>query len=463
MGILQGLRDLDARLRRFDERISQMPARSTSQTLTFDQVAQWMTSGNVKFPIQQTIGGTTETIDGSFAGYSSSAYGGNAIVFACILARLSLFSEARFQYRRLQSGRPGELFGSPALARLEQPWPGGTTGDLLSRMLVSNDLSGNAFVVATEAGGAKVLRPDWVTMVLGSGRDPVARAEDVDAELFALLYYPGGKGQTKDPEVFVRGEFAHFAPIPDPLSPFRGMSWITPIVREIQGDTGYTTHKLKFLENGATPNMVVSLDPAITQTAYEGWVDAFEKKLPGLANAYKTLYLGGGATANVVGSDLHQMDFKVVQGAGETRIAAAAGVPPVVVGFSEGLQGSSLNAGNYSAARRRFADLTMRPLWRNAAGSLASLVPVPAGAELWYDDRDISFLQEDVLDAAEIQSRQMLTIESGVRAGFEPGSVRDAVTSGDLTRLVHTGLYSVQLQPPGKTEPAPPPPQAPPA
>ena len=60
-----------------------------------------------------------------------------------------------------------------------------------------------------------------------------------------------------------------------------------------------------------------------------------------------------------------------------TRLAAAAGIPPVVVGFSEGMQGSSLNAGNYSAARRRMADGTMRPLWRNAARSLATLLNVP--------------------------------------------------------------------------------------
>ena len=39
--------------------------------------------------------------------------------------------------------------------------------------------------------------------------------------------------------------------------------------------------------------------------------------------------------AEVVGRDFQQMDFKAVQGAGETRIAAAAGVPPIVVGVHE--------------------------------------------------------------------------------------------------------------------------------
>ena len=59
------------------------------------------------------------------------------------------------------------------------------------------------------------------------------------------------------------------------------------------------------------------------------------------------------------------------------------------------------------------------------------------------------------MDAAEILSREALTIESLIRAGWEPDSARDAVTSGDFSRLQHTGLYSVQLQPPGAGAPAP--------
>lgn len=451
MGILQRL---DAALTRYAD--AQYRPRQAERFATPEAFLGWLASQQLPVPmLRQTIQGTTDTVDPTFAGFAQSGYGGNAIIFACMQARLMLFSEARFQYRRIRSGRPGELFGTAGLARLEQPWPGGTTGDLLSRVLVSADLSGNAFIAANRSGGLRVLRPDWVTMILGSDRAPVERAEDVEAELIAIAYQPGGRAGGAAPEVFLRGEFGHFAPIPDPFAPFRGMSWMTPLVREIRGDTGYTDHKLKFLEQGATVNLVVTLDKDIGATAFTHWVDEMEKGHKGVANAYKTLYLGGGATPTAIGSDMVQMDFKAVQGAGETRIAAAAGVPPVVVGFSEGLQGSSLNAGNYSAARRRFADLTMRPLWRNVAGSLSPLVPVPAGAELWYDDRDISFLQEDVRDAADIEFVKAQTIRQLVDGGFEPGSVIAAVVAGDMNRLSHTGMLSVQLNAAGgQTEPS---------
>jgi hypothetical protein len=135
-------------------------------------------------------------------------------------------------------------------------------------------------------------------------------------------------------------------------------------------------------------------------------------------------------------------------GIGETRIAAAAGLSAVIARISEGLQGASLNTGNYNAARRLDADTTFRNLWNNACGSLAHLVDVPDGAELWYDETSLPFLQEDAKDAAEILQVQGNTIATLVsQGGFKPDSVVEAIAAGDITRLVHSGKLSVQLQP----------------
>jgi hypothetical protein len=151
---------------------------------------------------------------------------------------------------------------------------------------------------------------------------------------------------------------------------------------------------------------------------------------------------------------MKQLDYKVVQGAGETRIAAASGVGAVIAQFSEGMQGSSLNAGNYAASRRRFADVTMRHLWQESCGALTSLVVPPRGAELWYMADDIPFLQEDAKDAADIEQVKASTIANLVKEGFTAESAKEAVMSQDMSLLEHTGLVSVQLQPPG-TQAAP--------
>jgi hypothetical protein len=116
------------------------------------------------------------------------------------------------------------------------------------------------------------------------------------------------------------------------------------------------------------------------------------------------------------------------------------------------MQGSSLNAGNYGSAKRSTADMTFRPLWRNAAGSLEVLVKPPAASRLWVDTRDIAFLREDERDAAEIQQTLAGTIRQLVDAGYKPDSVVAAVEADDRTLLVHSGLFSVQLQAPGTVQ-----------
>lgn len=402
------------------------------------------------------VGDDREKIEASFEGYVAQAYKRNGIVFACVQARLLPFSEARFQWQELVAGRPGRLFGTPELALLETPWPNGTTGDLLARMEQKVSLAGNWFGTVVGTGSnrrLRELRPDWVTIVSGVRGDADADAWAIEAEPLAYIYHPMLGGRRGEPVLLTPDQVVHYAPIPDPEAQWRGMSWITPVVREINADSMATRHKETFFSKGAQLSVVVKYDKGVRPADYERYVELFDRNHAGPGNAYKTLHLGGGADVTVVGGDMKQVDFKAVQGAGETRIAAAAGVGAIIARFSEGLAGSSLNAGNYQAAKRQFADMTLRPLWRNAAASLAKMVTAPGGgARLWYDDRDIPFLAEDAKDLASTMSQNAQTIKALVDAGYAPDAVVAAVEAGDLSRLIgqHSGLYSVQLQRPGE-------------
>jgi hypothetical protein len=737
-----------------------------------------------------------EPIGEAFVDYAHNAYKANGIVYACQSVRLRVFAEARFQFQRMAGGRPGELFGTEALRILERPWTGGTTGDLLSRMILDADLAGNWFGTIIDDEVVR-LRPDWVDIVL----EPRVGLNGgvVGMKRIGYIYYEGGRDNSASglyasggvqPEPFLPGEVAHFAPSPDPLASYRGMSWLTPVVREIQSDSQATKHKLKFFENAASPNLAIRATTPMTPDQFQEWVDMTDAAHKGVDNAYKclhpdtdvalwdgrrmpargiapgdvivawkdgkpvpgavseaewqppspivtvttqrgrvirtndqhpflvgdrwvdasrlrpgdmlttglgwgdgggggdltqheawvlgalvgdgclvsstpvisawdegvrnrfgrdhelrhtgkghdyrmlgvtklarehglmgarswekripdqvmtgsasvraaflsglvdtdghvvdpetrrtmdlgitsvsralladaqhllaslgvntslsqcakpgrhsergawrlnafgnaqarrlaevldlacaakrerlsryaatvalngrdssrfdrvvsveigdpeptigievadhhthvtggvvthnTLYTAGGADVTVIGKDMRQMDFKTVQGAGETRVANAAGIHPAVVGLSEGMQGSSLNAGNFGAAKRATAQITMRPLWRNASGTLEVLVPPPGGsARLWYDDRDIEFLREDERDAAQIRHMDAQTMETLTRAGVQWDAAVEFVVSGEASRLrgKHSGLYSVQLQPPGTTTP----------
>jgi hypothetical protein len=133
-----------------------------------------------------------EAILPTLFGSNQQAYGGNAIVFGAILARLSLFSEATFAFRDLSTK---DLSGSferdgrrnTALRKLEDPWPNGTTGELLARMIQDVDLAGNAYI--WDAGDQLVrLRPDWVTIVSEMRLDPNGREY---REVVGYYYEPG--------------------------------------------------------------------------------------------------------------------------------------------------------------------------------------------------------------------------------------------------------------------------------
>lgn len=407
--------------------------------------------------IQTLAGQATERPAPTFEGLARQAYISNGVVFACMAVRAAVFSSVRFQWQRLLHGSPADSFGDQTLELLEEPWPGGTTQDLLTRMIQDADLAGNSYWVR-DGGQLVRLRPDWVQIV-GRPRTMSTRlgargGGQVGWEKVGYIYTEGGPGGDGDGVAFLVDEVAHYAPIPDPLGVFTGMSWLTPVIREVQADHAMTRHQRKFFDRGATVNMIIKHPLGAEREAIKKWAEEVESRHGGTDNAWKNLHLYPGADATVVGSNLKEIDFKAVRGAGETRIAAAAQVPPIIVGLSEGLESATYS--NYSQARRRFADGTMHPLWQNAAGSLQRILP-PAGVgvRLWYDSADVPFLREDERDAADIAAVTAQTVNSYITAGYEPDSVIKAVTANDLRLLKHSGLYSVQLQQPGANTPAP--------
>ncbi len=397
--------------------------------------------------LNQTYDGhPVERVEATLPGYSR-ALRACPPAFAAQMVRALVLSQARFAFRNL---RQRSTFGTTALSILEQPWTNGTTGELLSRMEWHAGLAGNAYV-ARVGDRLRVLRPDWTAIIYGSEMEPDMPLHAADATVLGYVYQQGGliPGNKARIYTFLPGEVAHWSPIPDPEGAGVGMAWITAAIREIQADKAATEHKITFFSNGATPNLVVKGLQAKDATEFEKLVDKLEERHTGLANAYRTLYLSAGADATVVGADLKQLDFKNTQGAGETRISVLSRVPAPLLGISEGLAGSSLNAGNFGMARRMFADTWVYPSLQDVAAALAPLVSVPSGAELWFNTDDIPLLREDAKDAAEIEGTKATTIAALIAAGFDPDSVIAAVQGQNMSLLKHTGLVSVQLQEPG--------------
>jgi phage portal protein BeeE len=422
---------------------------------------------SLRLPFLTASTPTRETIENDYEGYVGGAYKANGVIFGAIDRRQQVFSQGRLQWRRWSNGVPGDFFGSADLGLLERPWPNGTTGELLSLMEYDASLAGNFYATTVDdrgrfgasatGPGRRItrLRPDWVTLVLSA---PSGNPYGADVRVVAYSYQPAltDGNSRNDPLLLLPSEVVHYSPKPDPVARFRGMSWLTPVIQEIAADKAGTGFRLAFLENGAVPGMVVTGIRAANKDMFDETVDMLEERHTGSSNAYKTLYLTDGADARVVGANLRDIDFKAIQGGGETRIAVAGGVPAAILGISEGLAGSSLNEGNFKAARRLFVDSTIQDLWGKAAPALQSLMPPqPPGVELAVDGRWIPFLRENETDRAAIQSVEATTLRTLIDAGFDPASIVTALMNHDWKLLQHSGLFSVQLQEAGQEPAAP--------
>ena len=413
--------------------MSRLIDRFTSQRALPEFYGNDSTSGML---FAQSYGTTanTESVLPTFAAFATEGYQGNGIVFAVILARLNLFSEAVFKFRDPLTKR---MFGTGDLAILENPWPGGTTGELLARMEQDVSLAGNAFI-HRQGDQLRRLRPDWVDIV----RSPGGSYWSSDTgTVVGYLHWPQGRAQG-EPEMLTADSVAHWSPIPDPIAHWRGMSWLTPVVREVNADLSMTAYKKSFFNNAATPNALIKYQQKLEKGSIETLASRWNARYGG-PDGWKTAILDQGADFQVIGNSFEQMNFTAVQAAGENRIAAAAGVPAIVVGLKEGMDTASYS--NYAQAMRRFADITMRPNWRSACASLEKLITVPGGARLWYDTTDISALREGEKERADTMAVLASAASTLLTAGYEEKSINAALSAGDMTLLQHTGLVSVQL------------------
>src|SRR5258708_5595158 len=367
------------------------------------------------------------------AAFSQQSYGTSSIVFAAILVRMALFSEARFQF---QAKDDKHLFGNETLLKLEEPFgPHTTTGELLVRMEQDASLAGQAYIWDPPGEDRLVrLRPDWVTII--SEVVPVA-GDAWYRRKVGYWHEPPKNVLDQGCGFFVPAEeCVHWVPVPDPQADFRGMSWLTPAYREIMADSGMTQYKIRYLQNDASPNVIIRYVQKLHPGTIDNIRDRMTARYAGPENAGKTLVLDQGADLTIVGSNLSQMDFANVSAVGVERILADGNVPGVLVGL-EPLRGAGRG---YQESMQKFANLFARPQWRSACGALSQLLDVPAGNRLWFDTSDIAALQDGEMERGQAALVRMQALLAAVQAGYTHESAVAAVDSMDLNQLKAGGL-----------------------
>jgi len=364
----------------------------------------------------------------------------NGVVYGIFRTRADLFAQARFVFKRYGSGsRPtaADTFTTLDLLPLER------TSAILERCELDVACTGASFWVS-DGGTLRNLPAEHVTIVSGSDRHPDDPALAWDARPVGVIYQP----PNMDPEVWPWDEVGAYIPESDPAARWRGMSWLRPAMEDVAADNGARRFLTRFFEASATPNSVVVFPPDVMRETVEAFRDVFLQRHEGVERAFRTAFLGGGADLKVVGSHLKDLDSEAVRTQVHKDIASAAGVPIVAAGIEQGTYANS------KEANRALADRKVRYLWSRAIDAFRPLIVAPANAELWIDVSGVSALQADALDDAQVMAQQAMTMRTLVDGGFVPESVIAAVTTGDMSRLVHSGLLSVQTQAPGAGAPA---------
>lgn len=363
------------------------------------------------------------------------ALSSNGVVYGIFRTRADLFAQARFVWRRAGAGpRPmaADTFVDAKLDVLARP------AGILERCELDVACTGASFWVR-DGAELRNLPAEHCTIVSGSDRHPSDPAVAWDARRVGLIYQPLGV----EPEVWPWGEVGAYVPEADPSARWRGMSWLRPAMEDVAGDNGARRFLTRYFENSATPNSVVVFPADVMRETVEAFRDVFLSKHEGVERAFRTAFLGGGADLKVVGSTLKDLDSSSVRTQVHRDIAAAAGVPVVAAGIEQGTYANS------KEANRALADRKVRYLWARAVDCFAPLVAAPTGGSLWVDVSGVAALQADALDDASVMAQQAQTMRTLVDGGFTPLSVIDAVTTGDMSRLTHSGLLSVQTQAPG--------------
>ena len=180
-----------------------------------------------------------------------------------VSARSLALSQIHFRFRSVRD--QSRYFGTEALAPLENPSPSLTRWGLLSRVEPDIAYHGNFYCRRLPDGRLARLRPDWVSLMIGSNERPGDDAAmAADAELVGYVYKPGGQHSEHRGQFLGVNEVAHWAPEPHPLRNFIGEAWISAVWREVAADLQSTDQISKFFENASTSNMVAKAPEGIT-------------------------------------------------------------------------------------------------------------------------------------------------------------------------------------------------------
>jgi HK97 family phage portal protein len=352
-----------------------------------------------------------------YANLSKAGYQNCATVFACVSKVAKGASRIDWTLGRVGGD---EVEEHPLLKLLARPneFEGGSR--LVEKVLSYLLLAGNSYVLGVRGAQSQPpvylysLRPDRMTIVAGTWKEPVSRYE-----------YSTGIV----PEKFEMKDVLHLLEF-HPTNDFYGLSRLEVAARAIDISNKSMEWNKKLLDNDMRPSGIIKLDPALAEEQFNSFVTRFNDQYMGHGNAGSVPIFNGGVEWQSTSLSPKDIDWSVGQKEIMRSICTIFDVPSQLLGDTENTTYS-----NMQEARKALymeAILPLMDLYRDELN--AWLTPYFGdGLKLDYDRDGIEALQEEQAKKyVYLQASDWLTVnEKRVATGYdEVGPEGDVILVG---------------------------------
>ena len=313
-------------------------------------------------------------------------YRQNVVGYVCVREIATSAAEPNLRAGVVKKGELLPLGENHPLTRLlAKPNPDQDQYTFLEEGITHLESSGNWFIQKIRNGmGAVIqiwnLQPDRVTKVLGAMGEVREWKYDV------------GDGEKKT----IKAEDVFQTMLPDPLNPQYGLAPIAVAARWGDMDNQAAEYLRAFFMNSGRPPGILKLKVRAKKPERERLKQNWQDQYGGPSGWHSVAVLDGDADYKDIGSKPDQLDLNSIFSETESRICAAYGVPPIVVGVKIGLDKSTF--ANYKEARQSLWQETLAPLYQKIGGrfSLGLGEEFGEGIVIRFDLGDVPALQEDL-------------------------------------------------------------------
>lgn len=270
-----------------------------------------------------------------------ASYGQIGWLFGAVSVIANAAAEVNWHLYKVRNGEHTELDNHPALDLINKVNPFQTRYEFFQSLVTYRKLVGDAYIVLNYA---RTGYPVEMWLASPSYMSVIPHPTQY------LSHYEYRKGTEK-----VRFELNEIIRIkdPNPLNPLAGLGTVQPLSQDLDSERNAARYQNKLFYNDGRPGLIVS-----SQESYPGKDEAEERvkywnsQFRGVGNAYKTAFLYGGATANVITLSNKDMDFKELRRYSRDTILGAYHIPQSIMGISEVGSRARAEADEYIFAKR---------------------------------------------------------------------------------------------------------------